>query len=245
MDRIDLFDKYIKGELSSEENANFKLSLNKDKELSREFNIYLTAVKGVCQEAEQSNRDFGEALKHLSKKELLMAIGRPEEKEKQSQFSDLKSKSIQYKRWLLWQSIGVTALIGVVVIYAVIAHNEAKTIQTNALAINQEAMARVDNAIYAFSDYSHGVSRSGGVAISNLTDQELKNYLPQLEKTFREQTDDFDATDAGSELVMAYIRLHERDKAKAILEQLIEKFKNNQELEGEVMNWETILNLIK
>ena len=245
MDHIDLFDKYINGELSSKDNANFKLNLKRDKELSQEFSIYLAAVKGICREAEQNNLDFGKALKHLSKEDLLRAIGRSDEKEKQSQSADLKSKSIKYRRWLIWQSVGVAALIGIVVIYSIIAHNEAKTMQTNALAMNQEAMNSVDNAIYAFSDYSRGIARAGGVDISDLSDEELKNYLPELENTYREQTNDFDAADAGSELVMAYISLHERDKAKALLEKLIEKFKNNQDLEGEVMNWETILNLIK
>lgn len=245
MDRIDLFDKYIMGELSSEESANFKLNLNQDQELSQDFSIYLATVRGICLEAEQNNRDFGDALKHISKKELLRAIGSTEEKEKPSQYTDFKSKSIKYRRWIIWQSVGIAALIGIVAIYAVIAHNEAKTTQTKALALNQEALNRVDYAIYAFSDYSNGIARAGGVDISSLSDEELKNYLPEMEKAYHEQTNDFDAADAGSELVMAYLRLHERDKAKAVLEQLIEKFKDNNELEGEVMNWETILNLIK
>lgn len=244
MNQIDLFDKYLKQELSSEECTNFELNLKRDEELAQEFYMYLAVVKGICQEAEQDNRDFGEALKHISREELLKVIGRAEKKN-QSQSADIKSRSINYRRWLIWQSIGVAALVGIVVIYAVVAYNETKTIQNNALAMNQEAMYKVDNAIYAFSEYSHGTARSGGIDISKLSDEELKNYLPELEKAYNEQTDVLDMADSGSELVMVYLRLHERDKAISLLEQLIEKFKGNKDLEGEVINWETILNLIK
>lgn len=45
MERIELFDKYISGEMSESEVADFKRKLSKNKELSSDFQIYKMVVK--------------------------------------------------------------------------------------------------------------------------------------------------------------------------------------------------------
>lgn len=238
MENIEFFDKYISGELSQKEKGEFDERLRTDKDFATEFRIYATAVIGICREAEQDNKDFGEAMKRITKEELLSIIGEPTKPD----------KTPRLKKWLLWQGIGIAALLGLGVIYLVIAvHQEPlkEPIRENALAMSQEAQNRVDDAIYALSDYSQGVARSGGIDISSLSDDELRIQLPEIEANFREQTDDLDIAEYGSELVMAFIRLHERDKAKKLLEELISRFQNNGDYAGDVTNWQTILSLLK
>lgn len=78
MANIELFDKYINGELSDSERNEFKERLESDKEFATDFNIYLVSVIGICKEAEQDNMDFGVAMKHLTKEQLFEIIGRKE-----------------------------------------------------------------------------------------------------------------------------------------------------------------------
>lgn len=256
MENIDLFDKYIDGKFSPDEKKSFESRLNEDTSLLSEFRIYLTIVLGICSEGEQDNKDFGEALKRISKEELLDIIGEKKEEynalregmestAEVARASEEPPKPSGFKKWILWQGLGVAALLGFGVIYVVIAKNEANTDRQNALAMYQESLNKVDNAIYAFSDFSQGISRAGGIEISNLSDDELNAQLPDMETTFREQTDDIDIAEYGSELVMAYIRLHERDKAKQLLTELIIRFQNNSDYENDVINWKTILSLLK
>lgn len=78
MERIDFFDRYIKGELSEEENRKFKERLESDEDFASDFRIYSLSVIGICKEAEQDNADFGSAMKHLTKEQLFDIIGRKE-----------------------------------------------------------------------------------------------------------------------------------------------------------------------
>ena len=77
MANIELFDKYINGELSDSERNEFKGRLESDKEFATDFNIYMVSVIGICKEAEQDNMDFGVAMKRLSKEQLRNIVGEP------------------------------------------------------------------------------------------------------------------------------------------------------------------------
>lgn len=47
MERIESFDKYISGEMSDKEVAEFKRKLSEDKDFSSDFQIYKMVVKGI------------------------------------------------------------------------------------------------------------------------------------------------------------------------------------------------------
>lgn len=74
MERIELFDKYIKGELPEEESNKLKALLDSNEGLATKFLIYSMTVVGICKEAEQEDIEFGKAMKSLSKEELFKAI---------------------------------------------------------------------------------------------------------------------------------------------------------------------------
>ena len=58
-----------------------------------------------------------------------------------------------------------------------------------------------------------------------------------------ETTDEI--ADNGYILAMAYLKLHERDKAADVLNQLISRFEGNEDYADSVNKWKSILNLIK
>lgn len=76
MERIDLFDRYIFGQLSKEDKESLELRLATDAELASEYNTYLLCVKGIRNEVEQDNIEFCQAMKGLSREELSEIIGK-------------------------------------------------------------------------------------------------------------------------------------------------------------------------
>ena len=73
---IEVFDRYIDGKLSAEEKLSFEQRLSSDNNFALDFRIYLFTLKGIYQEVDQDNIEFGVAMKTISKEELLRIIGR-------------------------------------------------------------------------------------------------------------------------------------------------------------------------
>lgn len=274
MDNIDLFDGYLEDLLSDEEKSNFESRLREDKNLAREFRTYCQIVIGICKEEEQDNKDFEIAMKNISKDELLEIV-RKDKKDRIDPFTNTRadervaacasiapsgiedakspvrasaripaaSKAFNFKRWLYWQSAGVAVLLGIAVIYVIIVKNESNTLKQNALAMNQESMQQIDNTIFALRNLDSMTSRDDD--LNDLSDEELKAKLPEFEKDFRAETDDQVIVQDGSELALIYIKLHERDKAKELLKELIAKYKDNEAFESDVKNWESIYALLQ
>lgn len=232
MEKIDLFDKYIKDELSDNERIEFDGRLSSDNEFATEFSVYCAIVRGVCQEAEQDNLDFGIAMKNITKEQLREIIGPRHVVETPNADNKPKAKIINMRAWM-WQAISVAAVV-------VIAF-------TAVFRIQQQAEYAVDNAIYTFNAETVVSSRSGTtqIDISKLNDDQLREQLPQLIKLYTTAIDEQEIADNGYSLAMAYIRLHEREEAKKILTQLIERFDGNEEFQGYVTKCKSVLDIIK
>lgn len=233
MERIELFDKYIKNQLSPKERNEFDARMESDQEFASDFKVYLLTVDGVCREARQDNLDFGMAIKGLSKEQLKEIIGNRRSTEiKAERLSDSKSKAIRFKPWI-WQAASVAAVIVI-----------AFTIVFN---IQKQSRYAVDNAIYACADLNQDLVRAGGepIDITLMSDDELKARTPELVTLYETATSTDDVAVNGYALAMAYVRLHDRVKAKKVLTQLINKFDDNEEYAGDVAKWQTTLKLLK
>ena len=237
MERIDLYDRYINNQLSDKERDEFDARLKTDKEFASDFKIYLFTVDGVCREAHQDNLDFGLAMKSLSKDKLKEIIGKQDVASQVAASAECKSemvkpKVIRFKAWI-WQ----VAPIAVVVIIAF----------TVVFNIEKNARYSVDNAIYACADVNPDLVRAGGepIEISSMSDDELKAKLPELTSLYQSASTTDEIADYGYVLAMAYLRLHDRDKAKEVLEQLVSRFDGTEGYAGYVNKWKSILNLLK
>lgn len=206
---IELFDSYIDNKLSPEEKTAFDSRLKSDRQFLADFRIYLFTLDGLCREVEQDNAEFGIAMKKLSKDDLLRIIGRSG-KRKNFRFNALRER-------MAWAaSVAALIIIGAFSVFRV-----------------QEAgNERLDNTLVAYN-YVPGPSRDGepSVDITVITATELEAYLPQLKKTYEDApSDDMQAGEyAGMRLAMAYLQLHDRSKAKSILEELKERFADDEE----------------
>ena len=237
MERIDLYDRYINNQLSNKERDEFDAQLKTDMEFASDFKVYLFTVDGICREAHQDNLDFGLAMKNLSKEQLKEIIGKqdvvlPASASADSKYELAKPKVIRFRPWM-WQAASIAAVVII-----------AFTVVFN---IERNARYSVDNAIYVCADVNPDLVRAGGepIDISSMSDDELKAKLPELTSLYQSASTTDEVADYGYALAMAYLRLHDRDNAKVVLEQLVSRFDGDTDYADSVNRWKSILNLLK
>lgn len=222
MDYIELFDRYMADELSSDERMEFDRRLNADAAFREDFGLYASTVRGVRQEGRQDAFDFGHAMKALTREEFLSAIG------------PAPTRHIMPKRrrqWV-WKAVSATAVIAVIAVVGV-----GSRISDN----------RVDNAIIAAADmtaYTRGANEEP-VDIRALDNDELRARLPELEADYASASEPDIKADNGERLAMAYIKLHDRKKARLTLEQLISDYTSDPDYSESVAKWQNLLITIK
>ncbi|MDE7364358.1 MAG: hypothetical protein K2N27_05660 [Ruminococcus sp.] len=237
MERIELFDNYINNRLSDAQRSEFDAKLKADEEFASDFNAYLFTVDGICREAYQDNLDFGLAMKSLSKEKLKEIIGKqdialPAAASADSKTEKVKTRVVRFKPWM-WQAASIAAVV-------IIAFTAVFNIEKN-------ARYSVDNAIYACAEISPDLTRDGSetLDIKSMTDKELKDKLPILVANYNSAKSSDDIADNGFALAMAYLRLHDRENAKEILQKLVSQFEDNYEYAGYVSKWQSILIVLK
>lgn len=206
MERIELFDNYILDNFTPEEKIAFDAQLKSDRAFANDFKIYLFAIKGIRQEAEQDDIEFADALKHLSKEQLKEIIGR------RSQPRILRISYLRER--LAWAaSVAAILIIGFFTMFQVQRHGQYQLYDT----------------IVAYN-YIPDYDRSGG-DINNYSDKEVKDILPQLENDYANApSDDIQrCQDAGMRLAMAYLKLHDKKKAVKTLEELAARFHDDED----------------
>lgn len=222
MDYIELFDRYMADELSPDERMEFDRRLQADAAFREDFGLYASTVRGVRQEGRQDAFDFGHAMKALTREEFLSAIG------------PAPTRHIMPKRrrqWV-WKAVSATAVIAVIAVVGV-----GSRISDN----------RVDNAIIAAADmtaYTRGANEEP-VDIRALDNDELKARLPELEADYASASEPDIKADNGERLAMAYIKLHDRKKARLTLEQLISDYSPYPDYSESVAKWQNLLITIK
>ena len=237
MERIDLYDKYINDQLSDKERADFDARLESDEDFASDFKVYLFTVDGICREAHQDNLDFGLAMKGLSKDQLKEIIGKQDVGSTAAasiaESSEIeKTKVFRFRPWM-WQAASIAAVV--VIAFTIV------------LNIEKTARYSVDNAIYACAEINPDLVRAGGepLDVKSMSDDELKAKLPELTSLYQSASNTDEVADNGYALAMAYLRLHDRDNAKVILERLVSRFDGNADYAESVSRWESILNLLK
>lgn len=232
MERIELFDNYINNQLSDAQRSEFDARLESDEEFASDFKVYLLTVNGICREAHQDNLDFGMAMKSLSKEKLKEIVGMRNLERIEVSSNGKSVKILRFKPWM-WQ---VASIAAVVVIAFTVVFN-----------IEKNARYSVDNAIYACAEISTDLTRDGSeiLDIQSMTDEELTNKLPLLVANYNSVQSSDEIADNGFALAMAYLRLHDRENAKEILQKLVSQFEDNSEYSGYVSKWQSILNVLK
>ena len=209
---IELFDRYIDGGLSVDEKQAFDERIASDKAFRMDFRLYLFTLRGVCQEAEQENIEFGHAMKNISKEELLNIIG-------QSPKPRIMRLNYLRERMAWVATIAAIFIIGIFSVFNV----------------RQAGLNRLDNTIVAYNYIPD--SNRGWESITS-------DDIPTLEKAYQmAPMEDMQAQeDAGMRLAMAYLKIHDRKKARTLLKELSIRFADDEEF---VAQCQKILNQLK
>lgn len=205
MEEIDLFDKYITENLSETEMAEFRSRLESDDSFALNFRAYLLAVRGICQEAQQDDIDFGIAMKSISREQLQSIIGK-REKPRILRQNFLRRNAM----WISSMAAMLVVAIGV------------------GWSIYTSSQARLCDTVYNLS-YKPvtGDPRSvRGICkkfadLNTLTPAEIEAQLPELRAAF--EADEIDSQYwhiDGMNLAMAYLKLHRKKDSIKTLEYL-------------------------
>ena len=210
MDNIDLFDRYISGNLTAEEKAAFDNQLAADTDFATDFRLYKTTVRGVIKEEIERKRELEEAFKHLNEEGLMEIIGK---KKNQEILPKKERKVISMTSWI--SSVAAIMIIAFSVTYS----------------ITQSANENVDSVL--FECYYNPVSRSarGGVNLSEASSQELQRALPTLVQEYNKASEEQAISEQGINLAMIYVKLHDRKKAKEILVDVKHKCSGNVQIQ--------------
>lgn len=222
MDRYTLFDNYIKGKMNDSEIKNFEESLKEDKELSKEFQLYLTTVSSIIKEEEQDCIDFALAMKYLTMEELNAVICPTGGPVPVGIFDRFKYK--------IYQWAAVVALIV----------SGAGNIFQNLYRVGPNV---VNNMIVHY--VSLGIRDSGTIDLREMSYEEIESKIPQLIDEYKNSQSSLDELDNGKLLVLAYLKLNDRSNARGIINELIDKYKDNEDYNSLLEEFEYILEQIK
>lgn len=196
MERIESFDKYISGEMSDKEVAEFKRKLSEDKDFSSDFQIYKMVVKGIVMEENDKEAELDNAFKNLSKDDLRKIVG---PKKTIAKTSMSKAKIVYMASW-------ITSVAAVAIIAFSLTFN-----------IQRSARNNVDDIM--FDCYYSPVSRGGEdiVDLSKASEAEIKKQLPKIVDAYKNASDEQDISSYGINLAMVYLKIHDRDNARKVL----------------------------
>ena len=206
MKRIELFDKYISGEMSESEVADFKRKLSKNKELSSDFQIYKMVVKGIYKEEKDKEAELDNAFKKLSKDDLRKIVG--------PRLTIVKGDKPKAK--IFYMASWVASVAAIVVIAFTFTFN-----------IQRSARNNVDDVM--FDCYYSPISRGGEdvVDLSKANEAEIKKQLQKLEEAYKKASDEQELSSYGINLAMVYLRIHDREKARKVLLEIKTKCTDN------------------
>lgn len=219
MDRKELFDDYIFGKLSPRESELFERQMLDDEELATEFRLFLMTVDGIRKEEMQDCIEFGHAIKSLSKEQLMAIIGK----------KAIKMKVPVYRRYL-WP---ITTAAVVVLAFTI------------SIQLERHNRYSVDNLLYAYNEPVFSNRGGDEIDVSDCNDETLVELLPKIKSAYDASRTPQETLMNGKGLAMVYIKLHDRAKAKEILQELIEKYKTSEEYADAVEECRMIFNQIK
>lgn len=203
MENIQLFEEYIAGSLNPDEKAAFEKRLETDKALKSDFKIYLFTVNGIIKEAEQDNADFENAMKHISKDELLKIIGRR------------KTPKIFRLGYLRERAAWASGLAALFIVCFVCIYFTWQVGNRN-----------IDDMVVSYNYYAETKDGNEYIDINEMSKKEIKEYLPVLISQYKNcPPDDIQACqDAGMRVALAYLKLHDREESRKWLQELIQRF---------------------
>lgn len=240
IDNQELFDQYIEGTMPENERAAFEKRLNDDAALRKEYLLYAAIIDGIEEEERQDCMDFAVAMKHLTSEDVAAIIRRRAAVEAEAACAlhetyalsaicptprasaehidsdsfevEEPEPTVEEKKKHSGRILWIAALAAVIVVLVIFVGNMYSDYR--------------DNEVYSkYIYYDKIVSRGAAddIPIYKMSDDELAKELPSLKERYDTSTSAQDIAVNGRRLALAYLRLHERAKARDVLSEVIGK----------------------
>lgn len=219
MNNIELFDNYISGQLPQRERKDFEARLASDNAFASEFCLHLITIQGIQKEEKEDCIEFGHAMKSLSKEDLNEIIGK-------KPVGKVKHVNFQKYLWPL-------SAAAVVIFAFIFNHNQSI-----------ESRQSIDNLLYSYNEPMFSNRGGEAIDISEYNDDKLNEILPVLCNIYKSSATVQDALVNGKGLAVVYIKLHDREKAREILQELISKYSADEIYTESIAECRKILNQI-
>lgn len=220
--------------MSEDECVAFEKRLNDDAALRKEYLLYAAIIDGIEEEERQDCMDFAVAMKHLTSEDVAAVIGRraaaelevaaascafcptpsPSAEHIDSDSFEVEEPepTVEEKEKHSGRILWIAALAAVIVVLVIFAGNMYSDYR--------------DIKIYSkYICYDKTVSRgiADDILIYRMSDDGVAKALPSLEEKYKTAESVQDIVIYGRRLALAYLRLHERGKARDVLSEVIGK----------------------
>ena len=202
-DNIDLFDAYLNGTMSDTDKSAFETQLKADANLRQEFSIHKELVAGLQHSGSLADKEFENALKHLSDQEM----------EKITERATIRNKTIPQGRVVPLRKVySWVAVAAAVVMIAGAGGYQYHQIQTRNRLCDAIFTAGFNPDMTLTRSGDQRDSEAYSEAINRLKNGETVDAISALEKLYTEANDEM-RIEYGTSLAYAYVKAHDLDKA--------------------------------
>lgn len=214
-DNIEIFDAYLNQQLNQEERQEFEKRLESDSDFRNAFNDHQMLVSALQKASRKSNNDFGEALQKMTKEEMESVTG-----SSQVNSTGATSKKKPTKVISLAKVRNIFSIAAILVVIAGIGFHKYSENRTN---------AKICDAIFAAGfnpspTVSRGLSQTDYETYVTAIEQIQSNRLDDAVKALEQLYADADwemKIEYGTTLAYAYIKQHDLQKARSLINLLI------------------------
>jgi len=215
---IDMFDAYLNGAMSSDDCAAFEKMLSEDKALKQEFKQhkeFLFALQTACGDADA---EFENALKNVSDEEMknIVTAGKSQASSLADGEAKPKGKVVPLKSVIRWMSAAAAILLVVGVGTHQFMKNKSQNQLYDAIAGTHE-FATVD--VTRGSSDDEQVKEDYDNAIQLIEQGDCEKAIKLLESTIKDHPESELVVDCGTPLAYAYVKIHDIDNAKRVIEE--------------------------
>lgn len=229
---IELFEQYIDDTLSTAEKKAFDERLASDKEFATSFRVYLFSLHGISREAEETDMEFGMAMKNISEQDLrriikgtsahspIVAHASPIRARKIITSANANAPHSAHRNNFMRERVGWISAIAAVIVIGLF----------TVIRVQRNASYAIDDMIVEYNYYPD-MARGGDndtqySDLTNLSHDQLRDALPALQKAYRDAPvdDTQEVQVSGMRLAMAYLMLHDRKQALYTLKELKSRF---------------------
>ena len=202
-DNIEMYDAYLNGTMSDTDKSAFESQLKADANMCQEFSIHKELIAGLQHAGAEADKEFENALKHLSDQEMERITKRKRSKNETAP----QGRVVPLRKVYSW--VAVAAAVVMIAGAGGYQYNQVQTRNRLCDAIFTAGF-NPDMTLTRSGDQRDAEAYSD--AINKLKKGETKEAISTLEKLYTEADDEM-RIEYGTTLAYAFVKAHDLDRA--------------------------------